>query len=197
MVSKFDIAYMKARQKLARELEISTLESERVKSMECYYLYKLDKNNRVYRIKELDQVFGWSKNRVDTQPASSNFKAWMESELDLIPIELGRKDMYETIYVHVLPLSHKIKYLTREMKLVIALIQSQDDDNFVIVSDTRIDSAKSDCIALDIWNWLSKATGIKSKTIEKLFRNELIDDLCKILEKQDQMLKALKENKLW
>jgi len=183
MVSRFDITYMKACQKLGRP--VFTVNDEIMKGMECYYLYKLDKNNKVYHIKELDQVFGWSSNRVDTQPDFANFKAWMQGELDLIPIELGRKDMYETIYVYVLPLSHKIKHLTPEMKLVIAFIQNQDDNNFIVVSDTPINSAKYDDYLYSLW----KASGLKSKTIDKLFRNKLIDELCELLQRREKDLK--------
>jgi hypothetical protein len=185
MVSEFDIAYMKACQKLGRP--VFTINDKRMKGMECYYLYKLDKNNKVYHIKELDQVFGWSSNRVDTQPDFANFRTWMQGELYLIPIELGYKDMYETIYAYVLPLSHKIKHLTPEMKLVIAFIQNQDNDNFVIVSDTPINSAIHDNYLYSLW----KASGLKNKTIDKLFRNKLIDDLCKVLQKRDEKLKEI------
>jgi hypothetical protein len=173
---------MKACQKLLN----NHAASERIKGMEHYYIYRLNKD-KVYHIKELDQVFGWSSNRVDTQPDFANFKAWMQGELDvdLIPIELGRKDMYETIYVYVLPLSHKIKHLTPEMKLVIAFIQNQDDDNFIVVSDTPINSAKYDNYLYSLW----KASGLKSKTIDKLFRNKLIDELCELLQERETRLK--------
>ena len=119
-----------------------------------YCLYKLvslgEDRNIIYdiNVKELDQVFNVGYHSLSFESNYLKFISWMKENAELIGIE---DKYYKTKKVYVLPLSHKIKYLSAEMKAVIAYIQNQDDNNFVICTDETIYSAKYEGFWFNLW----------------------------------------------
>jgi hypothetical protein len=106
---------------------------------------------------------------------SEKFIPWMKENSQLITLGLSE--------VYTLPLSHKIKYLSAEMKAVIAYIQNQDDNNFVICSNQIIHSAKYEGFWFNLWMKFRERTGFYSKFIDDLFRNKQLDGACKMIER--------------
>ena len=167
------------------------MELERIKlATRKYCFYKLvslgEDRNIIYdiNVKELDQVFCVGYHALSFE--SREFIPWMKENAKII----GIKDKYcGTIayllgtgvkVVYVLPLSHKIKYLSAEMKAVIAYIQNQDNNNFVICTD-EIVNAEYEGFWFNLWMKFRKATGFYSKTIHNLFRIKALDVACEII----------------
>lgn len=141
-----------------------------------YKLVNLDKDRDVIydiNVKELDQVFGLAYNALSFEYDYLEFIEWMQKNAQLIMLKTGEK-------VYVLPPSHKIKYLSFEMKAVIAYIQN--DGSWVICSDQTIHSAKYEGFWFNLWMKFRKATGFYSKTIHDLFRVKVLDELCRMIE---------------
>jgi hypothetical protein len=149
-----------------------------------YCFYKLvsvgEDRNIIYdiNVKELDQVFCVGYHSLSFECEYLKFIEWMKENAEVIGIE---DRYYKTRIVYVLPLSHKIKYLSAEMKAVIAYIQNQDDDNFVICTDQTIHSAKYEGFWFNLWMKFSKATGFYCQFIHDLFRVKALDVACEII----------------
>ena len=146
-----------------------------MKGLEHWCLYKLAKDGTVYdiNVKELDQVFCAGYHSLNFE--SRKFIPWMKENSQLIT--LGSE-------VYTLPLSHKIKYLSAEMKAVIAYIQNQDDNNFVICSNQIIHSAKYEGFWFNLWMKFRLLTGFYSKFIHGLFRVKQLDEACEMIERR-------------
>jgi hypothetical protein len=162
---------------LAKDWEKALLNQPRIKGPEHWCLYKLAKDGTIYdiNVKELDQVFCAGYHSLNFE--SREFIPWMKENSQLIT--LGPNEVY------TLPLSHKIKYLSPEMKAVIAYIQNQDDDNFVICSNQIIHSAKYEGFWFNLWMKFRFLTGFYSKFIHDLFRVKQLDEACRMIERRE------------
>lgn len=152
------------------------LKEPRPKGLERWYFYKLTTSGKIYdiNIKELDQVFCVGYHSLNFE--SREFIPWMKENAEVISLKAGKS-------AYVLPLSHKIKYLSAEMKAVIAYIQNQDDNNFVICTDEII-NAEYEGFWFNLWMKFREATGFYSKTIHNLFRVKALDVACKLIERR-------------
>lgn len=172
---------------LIKSWEKILLKEPRPKGIKHWCFYKLvslgKDRNIIYdiNVKELDQVFGVGYHALSFEPKYLEFIDWMKENATVIGIE---DKYYKTKKVYVLPLSHKIKYLSAEMKAVIAYIQNQDDNNFVICTDETIYSAKREGFWFNLWMKFRKATGFYSKTIHNLFRVKALDVACELIERR-------------
>jgi hypothetical protein len=170
----------------APAFEEKILNEPRPKGLEHWCLYKLvslgKDRNIIYDIsvKELDQVFCVGYHSLSFE--SREFIPWMKENAEIIGIE---DKYYKTKVVYVLPLSHKIKYLSAEMKAVIAYIQNQDDNNFVICTDRAIHSAKYEGFWFNLWMKFRKATGFYSKFVHDLFRVKALDVACELIKRRE------------
>lgn len=165
----------------AAAFEKRMLSEPRPKGLEHWCLYKLAKDGTVYdiNVKELDQVFCVDYHSLNFE--SREFIPWMKENAEVIGIE----DKYGgTKVAYALPLSHKIKYLSAEMKAVIAYIQNQDDNNFVICTDRAIHSAKYEGFWFNLWMKFRKATGFYSKFVHDLFRVKALDVACELIKRR-------------
>lgn len=149
-----------------------------------YRFYKLvsvgEDWNIIYdiNVKELDQVFCVGYHSLSFEREYLKFIEWMKENAEVIGIE---DRYYKTRIVYVLPLAHKIKYLSQEMRMVIAHIQNQEDDSFVICTDQTIYSAKYEGFWFNLWMKFRKATGFYCQFIHDLFRVKALDVGCEII----------------
>ena len=169
---------------LIKSWEKILLKEPRPKGMEHWCFYKLAAGGKIYdiNVKELDQVFCVGYHALSFEPEYLRFIQWLKESAEVEVIEI--EDRYDkTRVVYVLPLSHKIKYLSAEMKAVIAYIQNQDDNNFVICTDEVI-SAEYEGFWFNLWMKFREATGFYSKTIHNLFRVKALDVACELIERR-------------
>lgn len=149
-----------------------------------YCLYKLvslgKDRNIIYdiNVKELDQVFCVGYHALSFERDYLKFIEWMKENAQIIGVE---DKFYRTKMGYLLPLSHKIKHLSPEMKAIIAYIQNQDDNNFVICTDEVLYCAGYEGFWFNLWMKFREATGFYSKTIHNLFRVKALDVACEII----------------
>jgi hypothetical protein len=160
--------------------------SEHIKlATKKYCLYKLvslgEDRNIIYdiNIKELDQVFCAGYHSLSLEPEYLKFIEWMIENAQLIGVE---DKCYRMKMGYLLPLSHKIKHLSPEMKAIIAFIQGEDDNNFVICTDEVLYCAGYEGFWFNLWMKFRKRTGFYSKFIDGLFRNKRLDIACGVVE---------------
>ena len=150
-----------------------------------YCFYKLATGGKIYdiNVKELDQVFCVGYHALSFERDYLKFIKWMKEENHLGSFRVSTPVKGVTAVAYALPLSHKIKYLSAEMKAVIAYIQNQDDNNFVICTDEVI-SAEYEGFWFNLWMKFREATGFYSKTIHNLFRVKVLDVACELIERR-------------
>ncbi len=163
---------------LIKSWEKILFKEPRPKGIKHWCFYKLAAGGKIYdiNVKELDQVFCVGYHALSFERDYLKFIEWMKENAEVISLKAG-KDAY------VLPLSHKIKHLSAEMKAVIAYIQNQDDNNFVICTDEVI-SAEYEGFWFNLWMKFREATGFYSKTIHNLFRVKALDVACELIERR-------------
>jgi hypothetical protein len=164
---------------LAKDWEKALLNQPRIKGLEHWCLYKLAKDGTVYdiNVKELDQVFCAGYHSLNFE-SIRKFIPWVKENCTLL-------QEFKDSEVYALPLSHKIKYLSAEMKAVIAYIQNRDDNNFVICSNQIIHSAKYEGFWFSLWMQFRFLTGFYSKFIHGLFRVKQLDEACEMIERRE------------